>query len=78
MVERMMFFWRDKLTDLIGKVSAQYPPGIPIESDHVADHILTTFEGAFILARVMNEPKLAAEQLIRCRHYLDLFFEQSL
>ena len=76
-VEQMMHYWRDNLTDLIGRISTQYPPKIPIESYQVADHLLTTFEGAFILAKVMNEPKLASEQLIQCRNYLELLFEQS-
>lgn len=32
-----------------------------------AEHLLTTFEGAFILAEVMNDPKLATQQLTQCR-----------
>jgi len=76
-VEQMMRYWRDNLTHLIGRISAQNPPRIPIESYQVADHLLTTFEGAFILAKVMNEPKLASEQLIQCRNYLELLFEKS-
>ena len=76
-VAQMMHYWRDNLTDLIDGVSARYPPKIPTESYQVADHLLTTFEGAFILAKVMNEPKLASEQLIQCRNYLELLFEQS-
>ncbi len=76
-VEQMMRFWRGNLTALIDKISAQYPPRIPVEGSQVADHLLTTFEGAFILAKVMNEPKLASEQLIQCRNYLELLFEQA-
>jgi len=40
----------------------------------VADHLLTTFEGAFILSKVMNEPGLASQQLIQCRNYIELLF----
>ncbi len=73
-VERMMYFWRERLTDKVRAVIAQNPPRIPVEIHQVADHVLTTFEGAFILSKVMKEPKLASEQLVQCRNYLELLF----
>lgn len=73
-VERMMLFWREQLGAKLEAVAAAYPPRIPIELMSVADHVLTTFEGAFILAKIMKEPKLAAEQLLQCRNYLELLF----
>jgi TetR/AcrR family transcriptional repressor of nem operon len=73
-VERLMHFWRDRLTAKVREVAAEYPPRIPIDQHQVADHLLTTFEGAFILAKVMKEPKLAAEQLVQCRNYMELLF----
>ncbi|MGV6826715.1 MAG: TetR/AcrR family transcriptional regulator [bacterium] len=74
-VEKMMRYWRENLCKKLEAVSAQYPSRIPVESYQVADHLLTTFEGAFILAKVMNEPKLASEQLIQCRNYIELLYE---
>lgn len=74
-VAQMMRFWRRRLGSKIAAVSAAYPPRIPVSSDHLADHLLATFEGAFVLAKVMGEPKLAAEQLIQYRNYLELLFE---
>jgi TetR/AcrR family transcriptional repressor of nem operon len=71
---QMMHFWRDHLVEKIHAVQALYAPRIPIEPHQVADHLLTTFEGAFVLAKVMNAPQLAAEQLIQCRNYLELLF----
>ena len=73
-VERMMHFWRDRLTHKVREVAAEYPPRIPVDWHQVADHVLTTFEGAFILSKVMREPKLASEQLVQCRNYLELLF----
>jgi hypothetical protein len=70
----MMRFWRRELATKIEQVRARYPPRIPVQTDHVADHLLTTFEGAFVLAKVLGEPKLAAQQLIQCRNYLELLF----
>ena len=75
-VERMMHFWREHLTAKVEAVAAAYPPRIPVEHHQVADHLLTTFEGAFILSKVMKEPKLASEQLVQCRNYLELLFSQ--
>ena len=73
-VERMMHFWRERLGDKVEAVIAQNPPRIAVEAHQVADHVLTTFEGAFILSKVMKEPKLASEQLVQCRNYLELLF----
>ena len=73
-VEQMMLFWRQQLADKIQQLSLQYPPRIPVETCQLADHVLATFEGAFILSKIMNEPKLASEQLIQCRNYLELLF----
>lgn len=74
-MDTMTRYWRKQLTELIEIVSVLYPPRIPVESSQVADHLLTTFEGAFILAKIMDEPKLASEQLIQCRNYLELLFQ---
>lgn len=73
-VERMMHFWRAGLGEKVKAVIEQNPPRIPVEAHQVADHVLTTFEGAFILSKVMKEPKLASEQLVQCRNYLELLF----
>ncbi|MDJ0738789.1 MAG: TetR/AcrR family transcriptional regulator [Gammaproteobacteria bacterium] len=73
-VERMMHFWRERLTQKVAAVATTHPPRIPVEHHQVADHVLTTFEGAFILAKVMNEPRLASEQLVQCRNYIELLF----
>ena len=76
-VEQMMRFWREQLTTKIEEEVKLYPPKIPIENYQVSDHLLTTFEGAFILAKIMNESKLASEQLIQCRNYLELLFSSD-
>lgn len=73
-MEEMMRFWRRRLGEKIDEVRALNPPRIPVETYQVADHLLTTFEGAFVLSKLMGEPKLASEQLIQCRNYLELLF----
>lgn len=73
-MEKMMFFWRERLGKKIDEVRALYPSRIPVETHQVADHLLTTFEGAFVLSKLMGEAKVASEQLIQCRNYLELLF----
>ena len=73
-MEEMMHFWRRRLGEKIEEVRAMYPPRIPVETYQVADHVLTTFEGAFVLSKLMGEPKLASQQLIQCRNCLELLF----
>ena len=73
-VEQMMHFWRKQLSNKIDEIVKRHPPRIPVENHQVADHVLTTFEGAFILSKIMNEPRLASEQLIQCRNYIELLF----
>ncbi|MBV2092162.1 MAG: TetR/AcrR family transcriptional regulator [Candidatus Thiodiazotropha sp. (ex Ctena orbiculata)] len=73
-IEEMMHFWRDQLSHKLEAVNQIYTPQLPVTHTQVADHLLTTFEGAFVLSKVMNEPKLASEQLIQCRNYLELLY----
>lgn len=73
-IEQMMHFWREQLSTKLSEVCKLYTPRIPVEHYQVADHMLTTFEGAFVLSKVMNEPKLASEQLVQCRNYVELLF----
>jgi len=76
-IGEMMHFWRNRLCEKIDQIAPLYPPRIPIEHNQVADHLLTTFEGAFILSKVMKEPRLASQQLIQCRNYIELLFETN-
>jgi TetR/AcrR family transcriptional repressor of nem operon len=71
-INQMMHFWRQRLCEKIDAIVAINPPRFPIENHRVADHLLTTFEGAFI--KVMKEPRLASQQLIQCRNYIELLF----
>jgi TetR/AcrR family transcriptional repressor of nem operon len=73
-INDMMHFWRKLLCEKIDAIVAINPPRIPIENYQVADHMLTTFEGAFILSKIMKEPGLASQQLVQCRNYIELLF----
>jgi TetR/AcrR family transcriptional regulator, transcriptional repressor for nem operon len=76
-INEMMHFWRQRLCEKIDAIVVHNPPRIPIENYQVADHLLTTFEGAFILAKIMREPALASQQLVQCRNYIELLFANA-
>jgi TetR/AcrR family transcriptional regulator, transcriptional repressor for nem operon len=76
-INEMMHFWRKRLCEKIDEITPVYPPRIPVENFQVADHVLTTFEGAFILSKIMKEPRLASQQLIQCRNYIELLFDAA-
>lgn len=55
-------------------VLAQSMPRVPIDAESLADHFLVTFEGAFILSKTLDEPKLVAHQFEHFRNYLETLF----
>ena len=73
-INDMMHFWRKRLCEKIDAIVAINPPRITIENSQVADPLLTTFEGAFILSKIMKEPGPASQQLVQCRNYIELLF----
>jgi len=73
-VSDTMIYWRRRIAGLIDKVKEKYPPRVPVDSESLADHLLVTFEGAFVLSKTLNEPKLTARQLEHYRNYLEVLF----
>lgn len=71
---RAMVRWRDRLGAKLREAAEQHPPRYPVDPESLADMMLVTFEGAFILSRSMEEPKLVARQLAHYRAYLALLF----
>lgn len=64
--------WRARIADkLIAARSAGRLPG-DVDVDSLADHVFTTFEGAFILARATDDATHVRAQLGHLRHYLEL------
>jgi hypothetical protein len=46
----------------------------PVDPDTLADHLFATFEGAFLLTRVMSDADLMRRQLAFVREYVALLF----
>jgi TetR/AcrR family transcriptional repressor of nem operon len=66
--------WHDRLAEKLRAASALHPPTAPVDLDALADHLNTTFEGAFILARALDDPTLMRRQLALVRGYVALLF----
>jgi TetR/AcrR family transcriptional regulator, transcriptional repressor for nem operon len=67
-------------TRLLAKLEAAarvHPPAIDVDLPSLADQLFSTFEGGFILARAMDDPRHLRAQLAHARHYLELLFRLS-
>jgi TetR/AcrR family transcriptional repressor of nem operon len=69
--------WRTRLLGKLEAAARVHPPAIEVDLPSLADQVFTTFEGGFILARAMDEPRHLRSQLAHLRHYLELLFQLS-
>ena len=66
--------WRARLLEKLEAAAERHPPAIAVDLPSLADHVFTTFEGGFILARAMHDHNHLRAQLAHLRHYLELLF----
>lgn len=64
--------WRSRITDKLAQAKAGARLHDDVDLDSLADHVFTTFEGAFILARATDDPTHVRSQLGHLRRYLQL------
>jgi TetR/AcrR family transcriptional regulator, transcriptional repressor for nem operon len=69
-----LLHWRKVFGGKLEEAMEQYPPRVRVQADELADTGLAVLEGAFILTKTLNEPKLIARQLRHYRNYLELLF----
>lgn len=63
--------WRERLLDLLEQAAATRSlPAVDLSA--LADHVFTVIEGAFLLARAMDDPGRMRQQLAHLRTYLEL------
>jgi len=67
--------WRERLLDKLQAAAERHPPVVPVDLAALADHVFTTFEGAFVLTRTMGDPDLMRRQLELVRRYVALVFD---
>jgi TetR/AcrR family transcriptional repressor of nem operon len=66
--------WRERLGAKFAAAIAQYPPKLPVQPEALADAIVSTFEGAFVMMRVLQDPSQLSRQLAHYRNYIELLF----
>ena len=66
---------RGRLLDKLEAAARAHPPAVAVDLPSLADQVFTTFEGGYILARAMDDPKHLRSQLTHLRHYLELLFQ---
>jgi TetR/AcrR family transcriptional repressor of nem operon len=73
-----LLHWRRRLGDQFAEVIDQYPPRLPVQPQELADNLVATFEGAFVMMRVLQEPTQLSQQLAHYRNYIELLFLSDL
>lgn len=77
-VSDAFLYWRKHLTALLDEIAKKYKPRFEINAVSLADMMLTVLEGAFIVSKTLNEPKVTADQLRQYRNYIELLFQPAL
>jgi TetR/AcrR family transcriptional repressor of nem operon len=74
-ISRAVLAWRAELSRLLDNALATRPDAVPVDRSALADHVFVTFEGAFILARSMNDAGHMRAQLRVLRQLLEALLE---
>jgi TetR/AcrR family transcriptional repressor of nem operon len=65
---------RKEVSQLIDQIKRQYPPHAEVDSVVLADMFMSTFVGAFVLSKSLNEPDITAQQLRLYRTLIESLF----
>ncbi len=76
-IRKSMLTWRQRVLTKLKVVIKKYPPNREVELESLADMLLVTFEGAFILSQSLEDSGIIARQLSHYHTYLSLLFEKS-
>lgn len=69
-----MLAWRHVLAAKLREAAEKYPPRLPVDAVDLADLFNGVLEGAFVMAKTLNDPGLVARHLRQYRNYLELVF----
>lgn len=69
--------WRRRFTEAFDAISERYPPRDAVSNAALADMVSNTVEGAIIMSKALNEPKVLAEQILLLRSYVKLLFQPT-
>ena len=75
-INREFLHWREELSQLIREVIKHYPPRVEVNPVALADMFSSTFEGAFILSKSLDEPDITHQQLQLYQQFVRALFQQ--
>ncbi len=73
-IRESMLLWRTRVLDKLKKIKQKHPPRQDVDLESLADMLMVTFEGSFVLSQSLNENKIITQQLSHYHSYLQLLF----
>lgn len=73
-IRESMLLWRTRVLDKLKKIKQKYPPRQDVDLESLADMLMVTFEGSFVVSQSLNKNKIIAQQLSHYHTYLQLLF----
>lgn len=69
--------WRKAIRSKLDQVAETHPPARDVDLDELSDLFSTVFEGAFVMAKSLQDSKILARHLAHYRHYVELLFARE-
>lgn len=73
-IRNAILLWRERFGAKLREAAEVHPPRVDVDPAVLADELTVVFEGAFILSKMLDDPKAVAAQLRQYRNYLELLF----
>ena len=71
-IKHTLLAWRARLAQKLREAAVAHPPAGNVDLDDLADHLVATFEGAFVIARATGVPNVMRKQLELVRNLVAL------
>lgn len=66
--------WRARIHEVLVEIAEEHPPKIEVDLEQVADMFWAITDGGIIISKVLNDPKVLADQVMQYRNYIRLIF----
>lgn len=76
-ISNTILVWRTTMEQLLQDVLKEYEPRVEVDLKSLADHIVVTFEGSFVVSKALNGRDLTADHLKHLKNYFELLFESG-
>lgn len=73
-VKEMVLYWRERMAAKIREAVRSHKTRIDVDAEALADQVMVTFEGAYVLTKTLNDFQILIRQLEQLRAYIALIF----